>query len=78
MQIVKLFIKDQEKHLIVQDLKIIDFFLENSLCYHVDFDQSFRLITYSDLFVKFPLDIVLQNGNATIFNKFAHISVDIN
>lgn len=77
VQIVKLFIKDQEKHFIVQDLKIIDF-LENSLCYHVDFDQSFRLITYSDLFVKFPLDIVLQNGNATIFNKFAHISVDIN
>lgn len=77
MQIVKLFIKDQEKHFIVQDLKIIDF-LENSLRYHVDFDQSFRLITYSDLFVKFPLDIVLQNGNATIFNKFANISVDIN
>lgn len=78
MQIVKLFIKDQEKHFIVQDLKIIDFFSENSLCYHVDFDQSFRLITYSYLFVKFPLDIVLQNGNATIFNKFAHITVDIN
>lgn len=25
VQIVKLFIKDQEKHFIVQDLKIIDF-----------------------------------------------------
>lgn len=43
--------------------------MNNSLCYHVEFDQSFRLITYSDLFVKFPLDIVLQNGNATIFNN---------
>ena len=44
VQVVKIIIKDQEKHFLVQNLKIVDF-LENSLCYKEDFDQLFQLVS---------------------------------
>lgn len=69
-------IKDQIKYFLVQKTNII-YFDEHTLSFQVEFEETFKLIKYHDLFVKLPLDMNFYDNKACVLNKYAFISMDL-